>query len=399
MKRHHIQFLKIFSGIILLVTVVISGSGSAAITTQATSGDDNNSRKNISRSSIDTLSGDQEIFWTKELMLSAEPYPFEIPNELPEFSLIPSISNGNQKIIPSSPPKIFNQDLSIIAETLDLSSSNTNGYEYPPPFVRYQNFDIEQEVPIPNDNYSYYPFPYSTVGYLYFLQDGYPFRCSAASIGNNAIWTAGHCIHKGDGDLDSEGNIVDQGTWSTNVLFIPGYQPEDFPNYDYGSWEAVNLWISPEWFDYADLRYDMGGAILQKWDNQKISEVVGNLGFAYNLNGSQHWMNIGYPSAAPFDGSSQQICAGSFAYEDSGMDDPSTDLDPVPVAMGCDMTQGSSGGPWILNISGNLGQTNLLNGNNSYRYTFHPKELFSPYFGNAAFSLYDDLITSTSTNK
>jgi hypothetical protein len=56
------------------------------------------------------------------------------------------------------------------------------------------------------------------------------------------------------------------------------------------------------------------------------------------------------------------------------------------------MTGGSSGGPWILNFSGQAGGTNYLNGNNSYRYTMHPQELFSPYFGDAAKLLYDELI-------
>ena len=38
------------------------------------------------------------------------------------------------------------------------------------------------------------------------------------------------------------------------------------------------------------------------------------------------------------------------------------------------------------------GPQNFLNGNNSYRYLSHPAEMFSPYFGNRAKELYDDLM-------
>jgi len=62
--------------------------------------------------------------------------------------------------------------------------------------------------------------------------------------------------------------------------------------------------------------------------------------------------------------------------------------------MGCDMTRGSSGGPWILDFSGSAGGNNLLNGNNSYRYGSHPEELYSPYFDSDAKGLRDDLTGS-----
>ena len=87
----------------------------------------------------------------------------------------------------------------------------------------------------------------------------------------------------------------------------------------------------------------------------------------------------------PFDGKWQYICAASFAYRDSNFLPPQQ-----PVGIGCDMTPGSSGGPWIVNFSGASGSTNLLNGNNSYRYGLS-EEMFSPYFGTAAKNLWDSL--------
>jgi V8-like Glu-specific endopeptidase len=206
------------------------------------------------------------------------------------------------------------------------------------------------------------------------------YRCSAVSIGNSAFWTAGHCIHKGDN--------LDTG-WSTNIVFAPAYKNGSTP---LGVWTTSHITTKGLWYEFGDLRYDMAGGILNEWNNQTVSDYAGKLGFAYNLENDLHWLNVAYPSSAPFNGQTQQVCAGSFAYADTSFPDPS------PVAMGCDMTRGSSGGPWIISFSGQSGQTNYLNGNNSYRYSIHPKELFSPYFGDAAKLLYDALQAGLVTN-
>jgi hypothetical protein len=62
------------------------------------------------------------------------------------------------------------------------------------------------------------------------------------------------------------------------------------------------------------------------------------------------------------------------------------------MGIGCDLTGGSSGGPWITKFSGASGSANYLNGHNSYRYTSHPQEMFSPYFGSQAQSLWYTLV-------
>jgi V8-like Glu-specific endopeptidase len=303
--------------------------------------------------------------WTTERMLAAKPYPLETTASTQDFTLQLSQAVGEPGFIPGSPPAGMQTTLSMQQENAPTVQTAASGYSYPAPFVQYQNFD------------SYQVYPYSTVGVLFFRQYGVDYRCSAASIGNRAIWTAGHCIHKGDNSPLG---------WSTNLVFVPAWKDGSTP---FGIWSVSYINTKGNWFKYGDLRFDMAGARLNDWNNQTISEVVGSLGFAYNQESSLHWMNLGYPSAAPFNGKTQQICAASYAYSDTSMPSPS------PIAMGCNMTQGSSGGPWILSFSGKFGLTNYLNGNNSYRYTFHPNELFSPYFGDAAWVLYDDLVNGT----
>jgi hypothetical protein len=316
--------------------------------------------------------------WTKERMLAAQPFPtaiiegeFTLSTELP-------VTVGNPGIQPSSPPEA--SEVPFLAEEAigTMSGSSLLGYSYPPPYTRYKNFD------------SYKVFPYSTIGVLFFSQDGTDYWCSAASIGNDAVWTAGHCVHTGDGTDDG---------WSEDVIFVPAYEVDNSNNVKTprGVWTAYNVWTKGSWFSSGDLRYDMGGAVLEPIAGEKISQVVGNLGFSYNLDSSSElWFNFGYPSEDEFDGTWQYICSGPFAYDDPvgpNLNNPWSP--PYPVGMGCDMTRGSSGGPWIKDFSGVAGSANFLNGNNSYRYSSHPEEMFSPYFGDAAKTLWNQLMGIT----
>lgn len=244
----------------------------------------------------------------------------------------------------------------------EVPTATSGGYNYPAPFTRH-------EVLCP---YTYYP--YRTLGKLFFEQGGRRYVCSAASIGNYAIWTAGHCVHAGNGQASG---------WSRRVVFVPAYRDGKAP---YGQWPASHLWVRTAWYKNGipnGLCEDMGGAVLYPQKGRKISQVVGWLGFAWNWNRFQSWVELGYPAANPFNGQRmQQVCA-SYAYSDTRLR-----CNPKPVGTGSDLTGGSSGGPWVWRF----GTGNYLNGNNSYRYNNRPQEMYSPYFGNAARSLRGSLV-------
>jgi len=131
---------------------------------------------------------------------------------------------------------------------------------------------------------------------------------------------------------------------------------------------------------------DMGGAILFPQGGKKISQAVGWLGFAWNWSRYQLWHALGYPAAAPFNGQRLFDTQASFAYLESGLG-----CSLKPQAIGCDMTGGCSGGPWIWQF----GSNNYVNGHNSYRANNHPEEMYSPYFGNEANSLWSSLLKGT----
>jgi hypothetical protein len=304
--------------------------------------------------------------WTLSRMEAAQAYPLPEVNALPQTAIDLHNPQSEPVYIPSVSPALGSGSDSADGDIAVLNVQSLTGYDYPAPYTRYENFD------------SYQVFPYSTIGVLFFTQRGIDYRCSAAVVGENSVWTAGHCVHDGTGDPDG---------WSDNVVFIPAYKDGIEP---YGRWEYFDLVTRVAWYNTADLRYDMGGIILNpNGSGKSVQEIVGSLGFAYNLDPEQHWFNLAYPSVAPFNGNRMQICAASFARL------ASNPTFPVPVGMGCDMTGGSSGGAWIINFSGSSGSMNYVNGNNSYRYTGFGEEIYSPYFGEAAKDLLDYISLNT----
>ena len=64
---------------------------------------------------------------------------------------------------------------------------------------------------------------------------------------------------------------------------------------------------------------------------------------------------------------------------------------PPTIAIGCDMTGGSSGGGWIVNMKDGLG---TLVSVNSYGYFSQPDAMYGPYQGNAAEKLYEQASTA-----
>jgi V8-like Glu-specific endopeptidase len=223
---------------------------------------------------------------------------------------------------------------------------------------------------------AYTLYPYVTIGKLFFKQYGVYYVASASSMGNNAIWTAGHCVHAG--------NNIPAG-WSTNMVFVPAYRDGAAP---YGQWPAKQLSTTTPWYSQGNpngLCLDMGGASLfPNGAGKKISQVVGSLGFAWNYSRYQHWHSIGYPAAAPFTGGKMVTNQASFAYAETGLA-----CTLKPNGIGSDMTGGCSGGPWILQF----GTNNYINGHNSYRYSNRPLEIKSPYIGNDAKSLWNTLMS------
>lgn len=315
-----------------------------------TVGTRNPDRVTISERALHTSS----VYWTTERMAKAKPYPVREPRFAKKTNVamaqgVPGLGHSGL------PGRAISK---MVEEILPIASfpADPKDYNYPPPFARYQNFD------------DYSVFPYSAVVKVFFSDGGEDYVCSGAVWPSRSVLTAGHCVYN---DATHR--------YHTNVIVVPQYFNGQSP---YGSFQATSLATTEGWQD-GDFSYDLG--LIQTADKggSKISSYTGFLGGRWNITSVQHFTIIGYPAGRPFSGETQQICQTSFAYKDTGS------TAPAPNAAGCDLTGGSSGGPWIIRFSGKAGNQNQINGVMSYGYTGRPKDSYSPYFGTAAKNFWD----------
>jgi V8-like Glu-specific endopeptidase len=204
------------------------------------------------------------------------------------------------------------------------------------------------------------------------------------------VLTAGHCVYDG-----SEG-------WSFNFMYIPDF--DDAPTYTcnqtvYGCWTATRLAINSDFYPSgfgpdSALRVDYGFALVGAGGHSGTADldtVTGGYGLntATVSNNTVKWA-FGYPAAGRYHGKDLTYCTGS------------TVDDPYGVGtwgMVCNMTGGSSGGPWIY------GTTNpaiysagtLLTSVNSYGYS-GLNYMFGPRFNAETATVFGDVQDGTATS-
>jgi len=290
-------------------------------------------------------------FWTPQRMRSAEPLPLPLADEVLR-TLAPSpVEQGTPgRIEPTEPVSIS-----------PLSQAAVPGDTEP--------------VARPAGTSFYWPRPYdsppaTTSGKIFFTQNGSKWVCSGTVVtsrNKSLVWTAGHCV------------IWDK-RWDSKLAFCPGYDDQAVPACQYGKWPAKVLWTTAGWGSYGDFAYDLGAVVVQTRQTQpgKLANHVGSQGVAWNQSANQTWMPLGYPQASPFDGGDLAGCEDStqrrYNYGTGG---------PFGMLIYCDMTGGSSGGGWHIDMSGGLGYVNSVAslGNGA-------GDLVGPYMGDAAAKLW-----------
>ena len=290
-------------------------------------------------------------FWTRARMRSARPYPMPSRAGGPDAAPSALQSAGEPRLVPGATPSGEVVGSDDIAQS--PANASATAYAYPYPYTRTKVLT------------SYNAYPWRAVGKLFFVQNGGSFVCSAAAVQNapgnkTIVWTAGHCVSDGQGHAD------------TSAVFVPAYKNGNAP---FGTFPATHLFTTHEWHNQSDFRYDFAALRVDKNAAGKtLYSKTGKLGFATNLSRVQHWNSFGYPAASPFTGELMINCQGSHALDDTTMGSPAT------IGIGCDMTGGSSGGPWIVAF----GRGNYVNGVNSYGYVDEPEAMYSPFHGTGA---------------
>lgn len=207
-----------------------------------------------------------------------------------------------------------------------------------------------------------------TTGKVFFTSGGSRYVCSASAVDSshgNLVLTAGHCAH--DGGPGS--------SYVTNWIFYPRYKSGEDPVL--GGWTATKLVATQDWQMRANaFENDVAFAVVSNGTSTTLESAVTAAGgttpsiaFTHPANGTKIH-SFGYPAARPYNGSSLIYCSGGVT---TGYDGRST------LSIPCDMTGGSSGGPWYHSFDTTT-KTGTLNSVNSYGYQSIKNRMFGPIF-------------------
>jgi V8-like Glu-specific endopeptidase len=206
-----------------------------------------------------------------------------------------------------------------------------------------------------------------TTGKVFFVMGGQNYVCSGSAVAGsvNLVLSAGHCVWD---DADS---------FATNWMFVPGYNNGNAP---YGKWTATDLfttadWQAPggnDWKNDAGMAVVAGGAGHAWSDLGPLPSMVTTTDYTKLV--GKTYSAFGYPAAQKYKGETLTYCQGPVQT--------GYDKDPNTVSMACDMTGGSSGGPWYDDREGTGSIVSL----NSYGYSGSSR-MYGPTFDAAESSM------------
>lgn len=204
------------------------------------------------------------------------------------------------------------------------------------------------------------------IGKVFFTLGGEDYVCSGnsvASTNGSTVSTAGHCVNEGG------------GAWVTNWVFAPGYDNGETP---YGLWAATDIVSTEQWVSSGDISYDVAFAVVApETGSATLTDAVGGSGITFDAARGEQYTAWGYPAEAPFTGETLEDCAGTASDDDLG--------GTLSQGIDCDMTGGSSGGPWFLG-----GHDGYQNSVNSFGYDQQPGVMYGPTFGADAEQAYEE---------
>ena len=238
-----------------------------------------------------------------------------------------------------------------------------------------------------------------TVGKVFFQLGSSLYVCSGNAVDDiedgvstpNLVVTAGHCVNDGG------------SAFATNFLFIPRYDSTKprTSGQPLGTFTATRLTTTSQWAAQGAERYnyDVGMARVGTNENgvtlaaaigdtSDIGYVSGDPGSTGSIDYTVATHSFGYPAARPYDGTKLISCWGSSTSDTVG---GSTDY-----RLRCNMTGGSSGGPWLLDANAvdpanpidNSDVSDVQISVNSFGYRGEKNAMYGPVFGTTIQALY-----------
>ena len=282
-----------------------------------------------------------EAFWTQARIKAAKPLPFYDDDadlakgkgpEVPPVAGPPGLTEGGRpRLKPPVPP---------VTSSGEESPSPAGAAPTGAALLGTQN--VGDNTFLNRDTTLWTSYPWVTIGKVFFTTvGGDNSYCSASVIsGNSIIVTAAHCCWDRGADQPN-----------SNFTFAPAIRENTAPfgMYSFREGRILTAWRTgggrPN--DVCVLRLNPRG------DGQPVSSVVGWLGRSWNHDPTQHHFSFGYPSA--LEGGNYKYECTAESYANCG--------DGQVLAMGCNMTFGSSGGPWVRTFKKfEAGAVNQVNG-------------------------------------
>ncbi|WP_330477255.1 peptidase [Streptomyces platensis] len=205
-----------------------------------------------------------------------------------------------------------------------------------------------------------------TVGRLFFVNaNGADTWCTATAVksaNRSAVMTAAHCVRRGSSPVNT--NIA--------MVFVPAYSKGKMP---YGAF-AVRTAVTPRNWEN-DSTDDLSTLVVDAdRSGRKLTDVVGGQDIAFNRPVGGTISAFGYSATRPQLGEELLHCVGT-AKEKSGAQ-----------AIPCDMSGGSSGGPWLADFNATTGKGTLVSVNSALD-SLTPTEMQGEVLGTTAKKVYD----------
>ncbi|MEV0590839.1 trypsin-like serine peptidase [Nonomuraea cavernae] len=207
-----------------------------------------------------------------------------------------------------------------------------------------------------------------TTGRVFLTVARTDFVCSASTVrsaNRDVVVTAGHCVKDGTGQ------------WADNWTFVPGYR--EGGGQPYGQFPARRMFVAAPWSRAADDSYDVGMVALATSEGRHVAEVVGAQEISFDAPRGGRAFGFGYPADPPYNGEHLVYCAGPLR------DDPHGETHDQ--GLGCDMTAGSSGGPWLSGFDLGTGRGTVTSVS-SFKYSDDRRTMYGPYFSSSAKALF-----------
>jgi V8-like Glu-specific endopeptidase len=224
--------------------------------------------------------------------------------------------------------------------------------------------------------------PLAATGKVFFTMGALDYVCSGsliteATTGRSIVLTAGHCV------WDNKASA-----WATYFIFIPAYDSNPINNCSSqpdrclvaSALVASSGFTTQTSFSTQATTYDWAFAAVEETGESGFNLAVG----AFSNSATAY--AFGYPAARPYSGNDLVYCAGPISQDirNSGM----------TWGLSCNMTGGSSGGPWLagFDTSTYLGSASSLN---SYKYGNDSTKMYGPKFDARTTAVFNSALTAT----